>query len=99
MGVQLQRMFYLYKRAGSESVAEYWSDVERVDLSFLDDLSLRFLERSNPTLVDLLPPALRGRDLFQSCGIEPYDECDWHELAVVRRFLIANFERFKHLDD
>ena len=72
------------------------SDIWRVDLAFLDDLTLRLLERYNPAFVGLLPPPLdaQAAGVFGRCGILPYDEHDWDELAVMRGFLETHLGQY-----
>jgi hypothetical protein len=72
-----------------------------VDLSFLDNLSLSFLTRYNPPLVDLLAEPLRSRlaEVFHTCGIAPYEDRDWEELAIIRRFFKEHFPRFRDIEE
>jgi hypothetical protein len=95
-GDYITRMLYLCKREGIAAMAPYCPSITGVDLAFLDDLSLRFMERCNPAFVGLLPPPLDDRavEVFRTCGILPYDEHDWDELAVVRRFLETHLARY-----
>ena len=60
-------------------------------MSFLDDLELRLHERYCTNFISLVPPELRGRLLsaFHACGIYPFTERDWHELAILRAHLPA----------
>jgi hypothetical protein len=65
-------------------------EIERYDLSFLDGLSMRFVDKYNTNLASLLPDdignAIRGA--FHAHGIYPYTERDWQELETVRRVLL-----------
>lgn len=95
------RLLYLCRRDGVASVAAYCPSIRQLDLAFLDRVSLRFLERYSPLYIDLLPGDLPERlpHIFHACGILPYDDHDWEELAIVRRFLKANIERYRDLPD
>jgi hypothetical protein len=59
------------------------------DLAVLADLTLSFQERYNTNFIALLPTELRQRALhaLHACGIYPWDERDWHEVALVREVL------------
>jgi len=61
--------------------------IERFDLSYADDLSLRFLTCYNTNLLHLLPDHLRASVLaaFHRHRIYPYAERDWQELDIIRR--------------
>jgi hypothetical protein len=95
------RMLYLIKRLGIAEVRRLCPEWEKHDLTFLDDLTLNYLSRYNTRLIELLPRPLRERaaSAYRACGIEPYDERDWEEAGIVRRFLKQHVPRYKSLDD
>jgi hypothetical protein len=80
------RALYVLRHGERAGLRRLMPNLDRWDLSFVDELTLTFQERYNTTLIGLLPDALRPRVLraFHACGILPYAERDWHELGVVR---------------
>jgi hypothetical protein len=82
---------WVAKRVGVQPILPVFPNLARADLSFLDDLEVRLHERYCPNFIGLVPPELRQQLLsaFHACGIYPFRERDWHELAVLRANLPA----------
>jgi hypothetical protein len=95
-GDYITRVLYLYKREGPAAIAQYCPAMLREEMRVLDELSLRLLERYNPSFVALLPTPLDTRlpALLQECGIQPYDAHDWEELAALRLFLQTHLGQY-----
>lgn len=79
---------YIIRYLGLSSIAPAYADAERFDFSFLDALSLAFMERYNTNLTQYIPASLHAPYLrvLHAAGIEPYREGDWDELEQLRAF-------------
>jgi hypothetical protein len=82
---------WVAKRVGVQPLLPVFPNLAGADLSFLDELDVRLHERYCPNFIGLVPPELRQPLLsaFHACGIYPFTEHDWHELAVLRANLPA----------
>ncbi len=82
---------YLTKHCGADALRPLFPDIGRHDLTFVDDLTLNFLDRYNPNVTSRLPEALRGSvlDAFTAYDILPYDERDWHEYHLTGELIAS----------
>jgi hypothetical protein len=80
------RALYLLSRGEDAAVRQLFPNLTRVDLAFNAGLRHTYQERYNTNSIAQVSAALRNRllDAFQRCGIYPYDERDWHEIAILR---------------
>lgn len=86
------RGLWMVKHLGLEFARTFDPRLWEVDVSFVDDLRLTFLERYNTNFIELVPSDLRAPLLraFHAAGYAPYDERDFDELQVVREFQQAH---------
>jgi hypothetical protein len=80
------RLLLLIKWRGLAYVRGIADGLDRLDLSFLDALTLDFATRYDPEALAQLPPewAARLPVAFAACGIGPYTQRDRQELALLR---------------
>ena len=80
------RLLLLIKWRGLDAVRQIADGLDRLDLAFLDDLTLDFATRYDPAALVLMPPewAARLPPAFAQCGIGAYTERDRQELAILR---------------
>jgi hypothetical protein len=95
------RLLYIFKREGAERVCRICPKFAQLDLAVLDAVRCDFLGRYNPRTIEVLAEPLRSRvvEIFERCGVGPYDARDWEDLAVVRRQFKAHFPRYANIPD
>jgi hypothetical protein len=83
------RLLYIARHCGADVARRLAPKIDQDVLATVAELSLTFQERYNTDFIALLPAELRARvlDALHACGIYPWDERDWREVAIVRDLL------------
>jgi hypothetical protein len=89
------RSLFIAKYLGLDVAERVLPGISRHDLSFLDNVSLAFLERHHPAYVPYMPAELRQPllDAYAHFGIAAYEESDWKELDALDDFIANCAER------
>jgi len=79
-----------YGAAGVRALSSLTADLTKIDFSFMDALTMEYLQKFNTNFVDIIPPDLRAPllNLIASLGVIPFNEHDWDELEATRNGLM-----------